>query len=134
MRSEPHPAPPPGNIPDITASGHAQPRDPELGRRRELAELLAGARDLSGDYDSTIALARHLQDRRRQAGQPAIVDQVLADLEATLRASTPLIDGLPRLHGTQLTAALATARRDYNRRIAEHLTYARTGLQGGQEP
>ncbi|HEU5270399.1 MAG TPA: hypothetical protein VFU36_10800, partial [Jatrophihabitans sp.] len=46
----------------------------------------------------------------------------------------PLIDGLPRLHGAQLTAALATARRDYNRRIAEHLTYARTALECRREP
>lgn len=40
--------------------------DAELGRRRERGELLAGIRDLAGDYDdSRIALARHLQDRRR---------------------------------------------------------------------
>ena len=114
----------------MNASGDARPQDPELGRRRELAELLAGARDLASDYDSTIALAQHLQDHRRRAGQPADIDQVLADLEATLGASTPLIDGLPRLRDAQLTAALATARRDYNRRIAEHLAYARTALEG----
>jgi hypothetical protein len=113
----------------MTATGHGRPADEDLPRRRELAELLAGAQDLKGDYDSTIELARHLQDRRRHAGQPADVDQVLADLEATLRASAALIDGLLRLHGEQLTAALVTARRDYDRRVAEHLAYARTALE-----
>jgi hypothetical protein len=50
-------------------------------------------------------------------------------VETTLRASTPLIDGLPRLPGEQLTAALATARRNFDRRISEHLAYARTVLE-----
>lgn len=49
------------------------------------------------------------------------LDQVLADLAAILRASIALIDRLPRLHGQQLTAALATGRGEYERRLGEHL-------------
>lgn len=113
----------------MTAIGHGRPVDPDLPRRRELAELLAGTQDLAGDYDSTITLALHLRSRRRQAGQPDDVAQVLADLAATLRASPALIDGLPRVRGEELTAALATARRQFDRRISQHLTYARTALE-----
>ena len=119
----------------MTAIGHARPADEDRARRlQELAELLAGARDLDGDYDSTIELARHLRRRRRATGQPADVAAVLADLEATLRASTALVGGIPasceRLHGEQLTEALATARREFDRRLGEHLAYARTALEG----
>jgi hypothetical protein len=100
---------------------------------RELAELLAGARDLDGDYDSTIELGRHLRARRAAAGRPVDVEAVLLDLEACLRAQPPLLDDrlrIPRLTGPALSAAVQRARADFDRRIREHLAFARTGLEG----
>lgn len=80
----------------MTAIGHGRPTDSDRARRlQELVELLAGARDLDGEYDSTIELARHLRRRRQVDGQPADVPAVLADLEAAVRASTALVGGTP---------------------------------------
>jgi hypothetical protein len=114
---------------------HPQPADPhargEQGARRELAELLAGARDLDGDYDSSIELARHLQARRAQVGEPTDIESVVLDLEACLRSASPLPDDgirAPRLTGQQLVAALQAARTDFDRRIRQHLAFARTAL------
>jgi hypothetical protein len=39
----------------MTAVGQGRPPHPDAGARRELAELLAGVRDLEGDYDSAIS-------------------------------------------------------------------------------
>lgn len=100
---------------------------------RELAGLRAGARDLDGDYDSTIELARHLRAQRARAGQPTDADSVMLDLEACLRSATPLPDNTirnPRLTGQALTDALQRARAEFDRRIREHLAFARTGLLG----
>lgn len=82
--------------------------------------MLAGARDLDGDYDSTIELARHLRAQPAAAGQATDVDAVLLDLEACLRSQPPLLDDtvkVPRLAGPALTAAVQRARADFDRRI-----------------
>ena len=104
----------------------------EQAARRELAEMLAGARDLDGDYDSSIELAIHLRSQRAQAGQPVDTDSVVLDLEACLRSASPLPDDSirsPRLTGAQLAAAVQAARTDFDRRIRQHLAFARTALQ-----
>ena len=116
----------------MTAIGQARPDDEEMGRRRELAGLLAGVRDLDCDYDSTIELARHLRAQRASAGQPTDIGVVLRDLEACLRALPPLLDDTvkaPRLAGPPLTAALERARREFDRRIRQHLAFAQTALE-----
>jgi hypothetical protein len=115
----------------MTAGGQARAL-PDAQARRQLAELLAGARGLDGDYDSTIELACQLQAGRARAGQPAGVDQVLIDLEACLRAQPPLLDETircPRLTGRPLTAEVQRARADFDRRIRQHLAFARTSLE-----
>jgi len=120
----------------MTAVGHGRPVHPDAAARWELAELLAGARDLGGDYDSTIELARHLWAQRASAGRPVEVDMVLLDLEACLRAQPPLLDEtirMPRLAGPALAAAVQQARADFERRIRGHLAFARAGLEGARE-
>ena len=116
----------------MTGSAAAQPADQALQLRRELAVLRAGARDLAGDYDSTIELAEHLRARRAANGQAVDVDAVLLDLEACIRSAPPLLDEVgcgARLAGAELTAAVDRARAEFDRRIREHLAFARTGLQ-----
>lgn len=117
----------------MTAAGHGRPLPADAGARRELAELLAGARDLAGDYDSTIELARHLQAQRAAAGQPVDVEAVLLDLETCLRAQPPLLDEtirMPRVTGRALAIAVQRARVAFDRRIREHLAFAQTALEG----
>lgn len=117
----------------MTAVGHGRPLPADAGARRELAELLAGARDLDGDYDSTIELARHLHAQRAAAGQPVDVDAVLLDMETCLRAQPPLLDDtirMPRLTGPALATAIQQTRGEFDRRIREHLAFARAGLDG----
>jgi hypothetical protein len=58
---------------------------------------------------------------------------VLLDLEACLRTQRPLLDDtirIPRLAGPALSAAVQLARADFDRRIREHLAFARAGLEG----
>jgi hypothetical protein len=70
------------------STGARTPQFPaEQNARRELAALLAGARDLDGDYDSSVELATHLQAQRVQAGQPTDTDSVVLDA-----------GGLPAVH------------------------------------
>lgn len=102
----------------MTAVGRERLPRPDAAARRQLAELLAGARDLDGDYDSSIELARHLRDRRAAAGQPVDADAVLpkpisnrsnplvagqSTARVGYRASRPLRSAvcLPRLHWRQ---------------------------------
>jgi hypothetical protein len=99
-----------------------------LELRRELAALLAGATDLNGDYDSTIELTRHLWDRRA-------AEVVLLDLEACIRSAPPPLledvrQGAGRLTYPELATAVERARADFDRRIREHLAFARTALYG----
>jgi hypothetical protein len=62
------------------------------------------------------------------------VESVLLDLEACLRsAPPPLLEDVvcgTRLTGAELTAAVHSARTEFDRRIREHLVFARTALQG----
>jgi hypothetical protein len=116
----------------MTAARTEKPPADEQDARRELALLLAGARDLADDYDSTIELARHLRSQRTRAGQPADVESVLLDLQACLRSAAPLPDDsirCPRLTGQALTEALQQAQTRFDRAISAHLAFARTGLQ-----
>jgi hypothetical protein len=103
------------------------PPDAALEARRELAALLAGAKDLAGDYDSTIELAEYLQTRRAADGLAVDVESVLLDLEACLRsAPPPLLEDVvcgTRLAGAELTAAVQRARTEFDRRIREHLVF-----------
>jgi hypothetical protein len=117
----------------MTAAGQRPLPRPDATARRQLAELLAGARDLDGDNDSSIELARHLRDQRAAAGKPVDVDAVLLDLEACLRAQPPPLDDtirMPRLTGTALDAAVQRARAEFDRRFRQHLAFARAGLEG----
>lgn len=111
------------------------PPDDAPETRRELAALLTGAKDLAGDYDSTIELAEYLQARRAADGRLSGVESVLLDLEACLRSSPPpLLEDVvcgTRLSGAELTAAVERARIDFDRWIREHLVGARTALQCG---
>ena len=112
------------------------PPDDALEARRELAALLAGAKDLDGDYDSTIELAEYLQARRAADGLAVDVESVLLDLEACLRsAPPPLLEDVvcgTRLSGGELHDRLERARTEFDRRIREHLAFARTALEGRQ--
>jgi hypothetical protein len=104
-------------------AAHTEPAPPDDARdaRRQLAALLAGAKDLDRDCDSTIELAEYLQSRRAAGGLAVDVESVLLDLEASLRAAPPPL--LPDvvcgtgLSGAELTAAVDRARTEFDRRI-----------------
>jgi hypothetical protein len=117
-----------------SARTETAPPDDAQAARRKLAVLLAGAKDLDGDDDSIIELADYLRAGRVAAGQPADVESVLLDLETSLRSSPPaLLEDVvcgTRPSGAELTAAAARARDEFDRRIREHLAFARSALQG----
>lgn len=73
----------------MIAIGHGRPADEELPRRRELAELLGCARDLDGDYASTIELARYLQTQRAKGGQSTDVEA--AGMSGSRRVDTAVV-------------------------------------------
>jgi hypothetical protein len=116
------------------AQAETAPTDDAMEAGRELAALLAGVKDLDGDYDSTIELAEYLQSRRAASGLAVDVDAVLLDLEASLRsAPPPLLEDVvcgTRLSGGELHDRLERARIEFDRRIREHLAFARTALEG----
>ena len=101
--------------------------DEHLKLRVELGRLLAGIKDLESDFASTETLALHFLSRRG-IGSP--VAAVLADVEACLRGSAPQRGTrLPATAQAQLQAALAQARKDYDRALTRHLEHARLALE-----
>ena len=107
-----------------TAGGHDG--DEVRRKRAQLAKLLGGIDDLEAEQDSTIELARYLCRQREHTGRPADTAAVIADLEAILRGSQPLLpDYKPRFTALeQLLPAIADAQKKYDDLIRRHLSLA----------
>lgn len=103
---------------------HVTGWDPRLLRWR-LGSLLAAVDDLTDADDLTADLVRYHHDRRVAAGGEVEPWAVLADVEGTLRAATPLPHAAPRVADPDTLLALVAAAGDaYQRLVAGHLDRA----------
>jgi hypothetical protein len=106
-------------------------------KRAQLAKLLGGIDDLETDWVSTAELARYLCRQREHAGWAADTAAVIADLEAVMRGSMPLLpDYKPKQTALdQLLPAIDNAQKKYDDLIHQHVAWAATALdQDRSEP
>ena len=89
--------------------------------------MLGGIDNLETDWDSTAELARHLRKQRELTGRPADTAAVIADLEAILHGSMPLLPDYKPKPATldQLLPAIDNAQRRYDDLIRQHVTLGR---------
>jgi len=93
--------------------------------RWRLGVLLAGIDTLTAHPDFTADLVGYHHDRRAAAGGPVEAWAVLTDVEATLRAATPLPHPAPHVNDLDSLLELVTAADDAHERwIGVHLDYA----------
>ena len=93
--------------------------------RWRLGVLLAAVDDLVAAVDLTTDLVCYHHDRRVEAGLEVEAWAVLADVEATLRAATPLPHPAPRVENVDTLLSLVTAADEaYQQLITGHLDRA----------
>lgn len=103
---------------------HVTGWEPRLLRWR-LGSLLAAVDDLTDADDLTADLVRYHHDRRASGGGEVEPWAVLADVEGTLRAASPLPHPAPRVEDPEtLLALVAAAGEAYQRLVAGHLDRA----------